>query len=461
MKRFLLLLFLHCSFCDANAQPTLWEPLPLYFDYNVTNMYYDSIGNSSYVMGDFQHVNGISCNIVEITDTGYRLLPPTPTELAIRLVRYNDLIFVSGNDKLASWNGNNWTLESDGQEYRLGGLFPYQDKLLLTGSHFDGSTYKKSIFVWDNGIVSDNFNNIESLFGDDDLNIRRIVEYKGNMYIAGNFSNLDTDPSVKEIAMYNGSNWQSVGELITGGLSSVHDMLVWKDTLYVCGAFDKGSGSKANGVAQWDGSQWHEIGTGLFQGSSTTATDLMILHDELYVVGAFNNVNGMQQEQIGTGFAKWTGTEWCTMGTKADNALIQLGRFKDDLYIMGGFNILNGDTIGKIARWIGGDYTDSCSAPLNTVGIDNLDEATNALNIYPNPATENISIRFSNGHSAGASPATIRVLDVSGRILISEEIKVKNGINQFEISTAKLVPGLYHINIATQFGKFTSKFSKR
>jgi hypothetical protein len=113
-----------------------------------------------------------------------------------------------------------------------------------------------------------------------------------------------------------------------------------------------------------------------------------------------------------------------------------------------------------IARWIGGDYTDSCSAPLNGVGIVDLDDATSALKIFPNPASENISIRFSNGHFASASPATIRVLDVSGRTLISEEIKVKTGINQFEISTAKLGPGLYHINIATQFGKFTSKFSK-
>jgi hypothetical protein len=422
-------------------------------------MYYDSVAQASYITGNFQYVNGTSCNIVKVTDSGFTLLPPSPTYSIVNMIRHNNLIFASGDGKMATWDGNSWTLELDGG-YEIGAFYPFQDKLLISGTFPDGNSTKNSIFVWDNGIISDNFNNIESLIGNDDLNIRRIVEYKGNMYIAGNFSNLDTDPSVKEIAMYNGSNWQSVGELITGGLSSVRDMLVWKDTLYVCGAFDKGSGSKANGVAQWDGSQWHEIGTGLFQGSNTTATDLMVLNDELYVVGFFNNINGMQQEQIGTGFAKWTGTEWCTMGTKADNALIQLGRFKDDLYIMGGFNILNGDTIGKIARWIGGDYTDSCSAPLNTVGIDNLDEATSALNIYPNPASENISIRFSNGHYAGASPATIRVLDVSGRILISEEIKVKNGINQFEISTAKLVPGLYHINIATQFGKFTSKFSK-
>jgi hypothetical protein len=244
MKRFLLLLFLHCSFCDANAQPTLWEPLPLYFDYNVTVMYYDSVAQASYITGNFQYVNGTSCNIVKVTDSGFTFLPPSPTYSIVDIRSYNGLLYVGSGGKMATWNGNNWTLESDGQEYQLGGFFPYQDKLLLTGSHYDGSTYRKTIFVWDDGIVSDNFNNIESLIGNNSFNIRRIVEYKSNMYIAGNFSNLNTDPSVKEIAMYNGSNWQSVGELITGGLSSVRDMLVWKDTLYVCGAFDKGAAPK-------------------------------------------------------------------------------------------------------------------------------------------------------------------------------------------------------------------------
>jgi hypothetical protein len=449
MKQLVLIASIFLFSLVSRAQ--LWQGVPLQFNHFVTFMYYDSIGEVSYVAGTFQYVDGVPCNVVQITDSGYHRLPLCPLANVVDMIRYDGKIFACSSMGLAIWDGTVWD-HVLGAGYSFGQFMPYQGKLLISGRTPNSNTSESSLLLWDNGNITENLFNIESLWGSQSGNIRRMVEYKGKLYIAGNFSNLVTDPSIHEIAAWDGSSWHSVGELITGGLSSVWDMLVWKDTLYVCGQFDEETGSGANAIAQWDGQQWHRMGEGLSQSAYPAAADMMIFNDELYVAGQFNIVNGRLVGDIsGSGFAKWTGTQWCTMGTQARGAIGGLGRFKDDLYVTGAFYEINSMNYEFIARWIGGDYTDSCSAPESSVGTRSTKPEISALTVYPNPATNRISFR-----SSVDGPVNIEVWAIDGKSLFS-----KHASFPLEIDLSAKPSGVYFYKVIQKNKVHTGKFSLR
>mgnify|MGYP000933118367 CR=1 FL=1 len=83
-------------------------------------------------------------------------------------------------------------------------------------------------------------------------------------------------------------------------------------------------------------------------------------------------------------------------------------------------------------------------------GQQNLNE----FSIYPNPADENISIRF---HSDISDKGFIEISDVTGRIIRKVEIPVAPGENVFELNTADLSAGLYHFRVETNNERIDSK----
>ena len=83
----------------------------------------------------------------------------------------------------------------------------------------------------------------------------------------------------------------------------------------------------------------------------------------------------------------------------------------------------------------------SCS----TTGINQLAN-NNDINIYPNPAQNSITI-------SGKQLAEIQITDMLGNILIkNEELKMKNGIMQIDISN--LQSGVYFLRVGNAMQKF-------
>jgi hypothetical protein len=60
--------------------------------------------------------------------------------------------------------------------------------------------------------------------------------------------------------------------------------------------------------------------------------------------------------------------------------------------------------------------------------------------LYPNPATENVTVTF---NTSQASQYTIRLIDMTGRIIFSEKGKSAEGINQLEFAVADYAKGVY------------------
>lgn len=428
----LLALLLH-----FNAQAQLWESLPLRFDYPPDVMYYDSVEQVSYIGGRFTKVNDTVCNLVKWDGTAYTLMPPSPLYRTYCAARYHGKIYFGGIG-LATWDGNTWVNIDNNQNTGISDLYVHNDKLYAVGSFTTIAQQPiGKVAVWNDTIWTDLYR-LDTLLGNSWI-ISSMAFYKGRYYVAGNF-NLLSDSSINEITMFDGQRWVNVGGFRGDGLADIHRLLVWKDTLFVSGNFLASSGAPGNGIAKWDGENWHPLNKGLLQGHPSI-TDLMVYEDELYTTGRFNIMDGILLGDHFRGLAKWDGGKWCYMGAHANNAMLSFGRWKEDIFILGGFTVINGDSAQYIAKWVGGDYVDTCSEP-PVLGIDNPSGTATAFNIFPNPtAVGRFTLSFARPLK---EPVVVHIHDLTGRLLSKKTVRLREQEIRLPGHTA---PGIYLLTI--------------
>ena len=218
-----------CSFC--HAQLPHWQPVDLKTDNQQSQFYVDTEENVLYITGAFHHVNGITANFIKWDGQNYTLLPPSPHYVVGPVTKYQGQLYAAGNRGLARFNGTSWEI-LDSFITGISGFYHYRNKLVVTGAfkkiagHSIGSAAQ-----WDGNSWTDFFN-LDTLFGSDYWFINNIVEYKGDIYIAGNM-NPANQPDISEIARFDGQKWKDVGGGIAGnGLSDITHMILWKDDLY-------------------------------------------------------------------------------------------------------------------------------------------------------------------------------------------------------------------------------------
>ncbi len=92
------------------------------------------------------------------------------------------------------------------------------------------------------------------------------------------------------------------------------------------------------------------------------------------------------------------------------------------------------------------------------VGIqDATTTGINQLNVFPNPATDNV---FVSVNLAKASKVNVQLFDVMGRLV--NELPAQSmdaGQNKVEMNTANLAEGVYSIRIQTETGSVTKQLS--
>jgi protocatechuate 3,4-dioxygenase beta subunit len=79
-----------------------------------------------------------------------------------------------------------------------------------------------------------------------------------------------------------------------------------------------------------------------------------------------------------------------------------------------------------------------------TTGVDDITADDADMNIYPNPATDAVSISF-NGMQ---STVSLRVTNSLGMEVISQEINSISGMNLLNLNTASLPTGVYYLSIS-------------
>src|SRR5207249_3437752 len=89
--------------------------------------------------------------------------------------------------------------------------------------------------------------------------------------------------TANNIAEWNGSSWSALGSGLGGASPRVNALVVSRADLYVGGDFQTAGGNSANRVARWDGSGWSSLGSGM----NDSVLALAVLGGELYAGGLF------------------------------------------------------------------------------------------------------------------------------------------------------------------------------
>jgi hypothetical protein len=451
--------------CGQNWQ-AMASPLSPVPTYKV--LYSDSIDNYLYVGGHFSSINGLPTKcIARWNGSGWDSLDIGVDELAYpnsnfcysvnAITRYQGEIYIGGDFKsagnvyarsIAKWNGITWdslSVQPFSTNQRINELTVIDNKLYIGGLFTSIAGQPCKMFaMWDGS--SNTWNPIglpTELVNTNSVNT--ICEYQGEIYVGGNFnmSNGSGD-TIRAIIRWDGANWKSVGGGMKGTWSIVNDLKVYNGELYVGGDFYKADGNKSNAIQKWDGTQWSEVGGGMSGPGTGAVWDMTVHESKLYVVGMMEYAGGIAASKI----AVWDGNQWCGFGSTFDGVGGAVGFYNDTLYMSGGFWTIDGDSIYRIAKWLGGDNVANCA----TYSVE--DENLNFIKIYPNPAENYITIVIDDWELLGAGSYAIYNL-------LGEQVKM-GGVNQAQtdIEIFGISPGMYTIEIIIGNKKVNKKILK-
>lgn len=228
------------------------------------------------------------------------------------------------------------------------------------------------------------------------------IAVNGNQVYVGGAFNLAGSVAVNNIAMWDDSTqtWSALGSGVTipsppfGTTPRVSAITVQSNDVYVGGSFTQAGGIIVNRIAQWNGTAWSAIGTGItstgypdvlsiavngpgdiyaggnfpdrlrhWNGSSWTAfgpivgssvNALMLSGTDLYIGGAFTSAGGVSASYI----AKWNSSTWSALGTGVNGPVYSIAKNGSDVYMGGGFSTAGGLVNGRrIARWDGANWS--------------------------------------------------------------------------------------------------------
>ena len=190
----------------------------------------------------------------------------------------------------------------------------------------------------------------------------------GNLYAAGYFSTAGGVPATN-IAQWDGRIWSALGSGIGDSNAWVNvDALACDDSgnLYAGGRFTTAGRVSATNIAQWNGSAWLALGSGI---GDTNADVFALTCDSsgnLYEGGDFTSAGDVSATNI----AEWNGSSWSALGSGVSGAVFAPGRLGytgpevsslavvgDNLYVGGIFTLAGGVSVNNVARWDGSSWT--------------------------------------------------------------------------------------------------------
>ena len=188
-------------------------------------------------------------------------------------------------------------------------------------------------------------------------NVDSIVSIGGALYAGGSFddtaggagrSGCGFGRALSCVASWNGTAWNPVG----GGLNHFVTSIVGgaNGTVYASGGFDD-TGATLNQtplcrsgpircVAQWDGTRWYPLSSGL----DGVVSELITFGGTLVAVGQFT-----------AKVATWNGAGWTAVGGNSTDPVNTAAVLDGKLYVGGGFSTIGGASVpaSGVARWNG------------------------------------------------------------------------------------------------------------
>ena len=333
-------------------------------------------GTNVYASGYFADVNGamtyqIACwNGIAWTTLGPGLNGPVAA-LAIsgtNLYAGGSFTRAGNNDatNIAKWNGSTWTALGSGVDGPIRTLMQVGTNLYAGGDFsFAGGNYATGVAIWNETAWSASccwFYPSGQLFPQ---HIDSFTKFGTNVYAAGYFMT-SSGSSFHYLAKQDGTNWQA---LYPGAIGAVFAMAISGNILYVGGAFDVAGGNAAKNIAQWNGSTFAPLGSGM--GRDFTINALAIIGTNLYAGGSFTMVG----ESTASYVARWNGRTWSALGSGVDGLVYALAVSGTNLYVGGYFTNAGGSQVNYIASWNGNTWAalgSGANAPVTCLAVSGM-----------------------------------------------------------------------------------------
>lgn len=203
--------------------------------------------------------------------------------------------------------------------------------------------------------------------------------WQGKRVIGGRMSYAG-DANVTGLGIWDAGAWRRIGSF--GGV--VWDVLEHQGDLWVAGDFTQVDGLTVNGVARWDGQQWHPLGSG----PSQLGCYALAEYQGQVIVGTVGNPkrwNGSTWQPITTGLYgvitdlhvhngllylggstpfmpgspnlfQYDGTTVGVVGGGTNQAVEALGSYGNDLVVGGRFTTAGGQSMLHVTRWNGSAF---------------------------------------------------------------------------------------------------------
>jgi len=226
-------------------------------------------------------------------------------------------MLVGGHDA-AFWMGSSW--ESIGQAKKghfrdfvvsgdtlfAGGYFP----AILVG---EDEVWAPAVAAWHEGFWHNLGYGLEGPHNWHEAQVYDLLMYRGDLVAAGKFRH-SGDTQLRHVAMWNGTDWVSVG---TGVNDRVYSLELYNGTLIAAGEFSEAGGIRANHVARWNGSEWSPLGSGV----DSEVSCLWVQGGYLYVGGKFKLAGGRASYNIARWEDRFPGMVLSFRAASADTAI--------------------------------------------------------------------------------------------------------------------------------------------
>ena len=190
-----------------------------------------------------------------------------------------------------------------------------------------------------------------------------------HFYAGGKFDSAGS-AAASNIADWTGTAWVPLGTGVVGSglnatgevfaLQPIFDRLFRHAKLYVGGDFIYAGGTPATHIAVWDAGTWSALGSPAFEGVLGPAYSIKGNSSAIYVGGQFHRAGGSVEV---SNIAKWNGATWSSVGKGVDSTVQALLLSGNNLFATGYFSDAGGKKANMIARW---DFTDSSWHPLGS-----------------------------------------------------------------------------------------------
>lgn len=454
MKKSLFILLLLFQHCICNSQD--WINMGFTINRPPRTLYTDTISNLMYIGGggftylDTSYVRGIAYwDGTTYHKMGYGIdFGGTPGNV-LSIKRYNNDIYVGGaftaagnqySPNIAKWDGSSWS--AIGANGSVEGMVAYNNELYVCG------TFDSIAGIAAHGVAKYDGSGWVAINCPANMNSLSTIEiFNNTIYVGGIFSD-STGSSAQNIAQFNGSRWVNVGAGIPGLFASLFKLKVYHGDLYAMGRFYIGDGNPSASIMKWDGVSWLNTGNGV-GGINPTVTSCTILNDELYIGGSFLSAGNIPANKI----VSWDGTRWCASYALFNNNIDAIEVYNGQLIAGGGFTKIDGDTMYYMAKYVNGNFMDTCSINYYA-GIEQL--SNNAeLTIYPNPASDQLTIELPDFLPKSS---IVSIKNVIGQTL--QQISISVNEKKLELDVSGLSQGIYFIQLQTKDGIVSKKFIK-